>query len=226
MNEEKKTIVRSRTAFFRDVYVAPILVNTSTVYETGEPVKLARAIKGKVSDKFSTEKLYSDDGVEESITSYEGTEVEFEVNSLAPQDKQMVFGHMYEMGYLVKNKDDMAPEVAVGYRAKKLNGKYEFTWLYVGTFGQGYDDEYETKADKVTAKTATLKGNFYERQIDGNYAVQVDEGNLLEEHKDAREAIQAWFSAVQEKPNDQADSGGGGASGGQENHGGQDEETE
>lgn len=226
MNEAAKTIVRSRTAYFRDIHVAPVLVNTPTVYETGEPIKLARSIKGKISDKFSTEKLYSDDSVEEVITSYEGTEVELEVNSLAPQDKQLLFGHLYDMGYLVKNKDDRAPEVAVGYRAKKLNGKYEFTWLYVGTFGQGYDEEYETKGEKITTKTANLKGSFYERKIDGGYSVQVDESNLLEEHRNAREAIKQWFSAVQEKPNDQADSGGGEVSGGQENPGGQDETTE
>ena len=153
-----------------------------------------------MSDKFSTEKIYSDDTVEDAITKYEGTEVEFEVNSLAPQDKQLLFNHLYEKGFLVKNKDDKAPEVAVGYRAKKLNGKYEFTWLYVGRFGQGFDDNYETEADKATTQTATLKGDFYERAIDGNYHISVDESNLIEEYTEAKEAIAQWFSAVQEKP--------------------------
>ena len=199
MSDGVKTVVRSRTASFKDIYIAPVLVNTSTVYETGTPVKLARAIKGKISDKFSSEKLYSDDVVEDVATCYEGTDVELEVNSLAPQDKQMVFGHLYEMGYLVKNKDDRAPEVAVGYRAKKMNGKYEFTWMYVGTFGQGYDEEYETRGEKISTKTATLKGSFYERKIDGAFSIQVVESNLLEEHANAREAIKDWFSAVQEK---------------------------
>lgn len=199
MSDGVKTVVRSRTASFKDIHIAPVLVNTSTVYETGTPVKLARAIKGKISDKFSSEKLYSDDVVEDVATCYEGTDVELEVNSLAPQDKQMVFGHLYEMGYLVKNKDDRAPEVAVGYRAKKMNGKYEFTWMYVGTFGQGYDEEYETRGEKISTKTATLKGSFYERKIDGAFSIQVDESNLLEEHANAREAIKDWFSAVQEK---------------------------
>ena len=130
MSEEgRKTIVRSRTKSFKDLYVARVTANTESLYETDTPVKLARAIKGKVSDKFSTEKIYSDDTVEDAITKYEGTEVEFEVNSLAPQDKQLLFNHLYEKGFLVKNKDDKAPEVAVGYRAKKLNGKYEFVWL-------------------------------------------------------------------------------------------------
>lgn len=198
MAEAAETIVRSRTKSFRDLYVARIISNTDKLYEADTPVKLARAIKGKVSDKFTTEKLYSDDGVEEVMEHYEGTDVEFEVNSLAPQDKALLFGHLYENGFLVKNKDDKAPEVAVGYRAKKLNGKYEFVWLYVGTFGQGYDDEYETDADKTTTQTATLKGSFYERALDGNYQVSVDESNLLDEHTDAAAAIKDWFAEVQE----------------------------
>jgi len=200
MSEAAQTIVRSRTKSFRDLHVALVTANDATNYVAGKPVKLARAIKGKVSDKFSTEKIYSDDGVEEVTQTYEGTDVEFEVNSLAPQDKQLLFGHLYQNGFLVKNKNDKAPEVAVGYRAKKLNGKYEFVWLYVGTFGQGFDDNYQTEEDKVTTQTATLKGSFYERAIDGNYHIQVDESNLLVEHTDAKTAIGAWFDAVQEYP--------------------------
>ena len=201
MSEAEKTIiVRSRTKSFRDLYVALVTADTDALYETDTPVKLARAIKGKVSDKYSSEKIYSDDTVEDETTKYEGTEVEFEVNSLAPQDKKILFGHLYEKGFLVKNKDDKAPKVAVGYRAKKLNGKYEFGWLYAGRLGQGFDDNYETEADKATTQTATLKGNFYERAIDGNYQVSVDESNLIEEYTEANEAIKQWFSAVQEPP--------------------------
>lgn len=195
-----QTIVRSRTKSFRDLYVALVTANTADLYEAGTPVKLARAISGKVSDKFTSEKIYSDDGVEEVVEHYEGTDVEFEVNSLAPQDKQQLFGHLYENGYLVKNKDDKAPEVAIGYRAKKLNGKYEFVWLYCGTFGQGYEGNYATQADKVETQTASLKGAFYERAIDGNYQIEVDESNLLETHADAKSAITNWFTEVQEKP--------------------------
>lgn len=195
----EQQIIRSRTKSFRDLYVAKVTANTDSLYTTETPVKLARAITGKVSDKFSTEKIYSDDSVEDVTQSYEGTDVEFEVNSLAPQDRALLFGNLYEKGFLVKTKDDKAPEVAVGYRAKKLNGKYEFVWLYVGTFGQGHDDEYETEAEKATTKTATLKGSFYARQMDGRYHISVDEGNLLDEHTDAKAAIQSWFSKVQEK---------------------------
>lgn len=201
MPEGTRTIVRSRTKSFRDVYIAHVTKNSATEYTAETPVKLARAIKGKISEKWSTEKIYSDDTVEDTAMSYEGTEIELEVNSLAPQDKAYVFGQLYENGFLTKKKTDIAPEVAIGYRAKKLNGKYEFTWHYCGVFGQGYEDNYETEAGSTTTQTATLKGDFYERQIDAAYQVQVDESNLIAEDTDAATAIKDWFAKVQEAPN-------------------------
>lgn len=200
MSEQAKKIVRSRTMSLRDIHVAVVTVNDEKTYVTDIPVKLARAITAKISDKFTTEKIYSDDGVEDTSTHYDGTDVELEVNALAPQDKSMVFGHLYEKGFLVKSKDDKPKELAIGFRAKKLNGKYEFKWLYAGTFGQGFEENYKTEGATRETQTATLKGSFYERAIDGAYECCVDEGNLLDEHTDAKEAISGWFSKVQEIP--------------------------
>lgn len=53
----KQQIIRSRTKSFRDIYVALVTQNDATAYAAGTPVKLARAISGKVSDKFSVEKF-------------------------------------------------------------------------------------------------------------------------------------------------------------------------
>lgn len=198
---EAQKIVRSRTASLRDIHVAVITTNDDKTYVTEKPVKLARAITAKISDKFTTETIYSDDGVEDTNTHYEGTDVELEVNALAPQDKALVFGHLYEKGFLIKNKDDKPKEMALGFRAKKLNGKYEFKWLYAGTFGQGFEDNYKTEGASRETQTATLKGSFYERRLDGSYECSVDEGNLLDEHTDAKTAIADWFAKVQD-PNE------------------------
>ena len=199
MAGEVKPIVRSRYCGLRDVYVAKITQNTPTAYTTDVPVKLARAINAKISDKWSSEKIYSEDTTEEAITSYEGTEVELEIATLAPQDRSLLFGQLYENGFLVKSKDDLAPELALGYRTKRRNGKYEFVWLYCGKFGQGVDDEHETQAEKVAVQSNTIKGDFYDRQKDGRYQIVVDEGNLLEADTDAKTAITDWFGKVQEK---------------------------
>ena len=43
-----------------------------------------------------------------------------------------------------------------------------------------------------------MKGTFYARDKDGNYKIEVDETYLLDEHKDAKSAIENWFSKVPE----------------------------
>lgn len=60
---EPKTTVRHRYCGLRDVYVAKVTQNDTEGYTAETPVKMARAIKAKISDKFTSEKLYSDDGV-------------------------------------------------------------------------------------------------------------------------------------------------------------------
>ena len=196
---EKQQIIRSRTKSFRDIYVAPVTQNDATGYVAGVPVKLARAIKAKIDEKWTSEKIFSDDSPEDVINSYEGTDVELEVNALAPQDRAMLFGQLYENGFLVKSSEDQAPEVAIGWRERRLNGKYEFHWLYAGKFAEGISEESQTKEGKLSPTTKTIKGSFYERNLDNRYQISVDESNLLEENTDAKTAIENWFAKVQEK---------------------------
>lgn len=173
VNETTQQIVRSRTCGLKDFYIALVQSNTATAYTAGTPVKLARAIKAKIDEKWTSEKIYSDDNTEEVITSYEGTDVELEINALAPQDRVILFGQLYEKGFLRKSSDDRAPEVAVGWRERKLNGKYEFKWLYVGKFAEGISEEASTKEGKLSPTTKSIKGSFYERSIDNLYEVWV-----------------------------------------------------
>lgn len=203
---EPKTTVRHRYCGLRDVYVAKVTQNDTEGYTAGTPIKMARAIKAKISDKFTSEKLYSDDGVEGMLQAYEGTDVELEVNTLAAADRAAFFGQAYLNGFLLKSAEDEAPEVALGYRVRRLNGKFDFVWMYCGRFAQGNEENYETEAASKTAKTNTVKGEFYQREkmdkVDGKdvhlYEVRVDESNLATEDTGAAAAIKAWFGKVQE----------------------------
>lgn len=200
-----ETIVRSRICGLKDIHIAEVTANDGATYTVGTPVKLARALSAKVSDKFTQEKVYSDDNVEEIVEQYEGTEIDFSVNTLAPQDYAKLYENLYKNGFLLKAAGDGAKEIAIGWRAKKRNGKYEFTWYYCGKLERP-EMNYETQEDKIKTQTSSLKGSFYARQkedtIDGKkknlYAIQVDESNLLEADTTAAEAITNWFTKVQE----------------------------
>lgn len=182
----------------RDVHIAKVTQDDATAYKTETPAKLAKTIKIKVNDKKTLEKIYSDDGVEDTITTYEGTEIELELNALSPQERSILFGAVYKDGYLIHNKNDQPTPLALGYRAKRLSGKYRFTWYYIGVFGEGLEETLETMEDKIKTQTVTLKGTFYERKKDENFKIEVDEAFLLEDNKGAAAAIKVWFSEVQE----------------------------
>ncbi len=198
MSETTRKIVRRRTCGCKDFYIAKVTQNDAAAYVTEKPIKLARAIKAKITEKWTSEKLWSDDSVEEVINSYEGTEVEIEVNQLAPQDKAELFGQLYKNGFLTKSSNDVAPEMALGWRERKTNNKYEFKWLYCGKFSEGIDEEAQTMEGKKSPTTKSIKGLFYERGIDNLYEISVDESNLIEEYADAKTAITKWFEKVQE----------------------------
>lgn len=169
------------------------------------PTRLAKAITATIKETFEVEYLYSDDEVEDTTETFVKAEIELEVNRLTPGDYALLFDSLYKGGYLVKSESDRAKEVALGFRAKQNNGKYEFVWYYCGK-AEHPEESYETIKDKKTAQTQKITFTFYARKkedtVDGKakrfYALKVDESQLLEEHTNAKKAIAEWFGAVQE----------------------------
>lgn len=192
-------VVNTRRCGCKDIYIAIVNKNTATEYATATPIKLGRALNAKVTTKKTVESTESDDTIEETFESFDSIEIEFDVNKLSPEQKAILRGATYKDGFLINNVDDQAKEVAIGWRARQTNGKYEFVWYYCGKFNSGWDDQYETNGKKPKTQTDKMKGTFYGRQKDGNTSIEVDETFLLESHNDAKSAITDWFSKVQEK---------------------------
>ncbi|WP_349401359.1 major tail protein [Clostridium perfringens] len=192
------TALKTRRKALKDIHIAVVTKNDASNYTVETPIKLGRAISAKVTVKKSVEQTRSDDSVEEIIESDEGTEIEFDVNKLSMEQKAILRGATLKNGMLVYNKDDQAKEVAIGWRARNTNGKYEFVWHYCGKFNGGWSEDYETEEDKIKTQTAKMKGTFYAREKDGNTHVEVDESYLIESNTDAKSAIQSWFTQVPE----------------------------
>ena len=58
--------------------------------------------------------------------------------------------------------------MAVGFRAKKANGKYRYFWLYRVKFGVP-STNLATKGDSITFSTPTIEGTVSRRnKLDGN----------------------------------------------------------
>lgn len=188
-----------RAIGLKDLYVAPVTVNTALAYTAGTPVKICNAVSAKITEKNSSEMFYDDDKMGGLVPGVATFSVEFEGDMLSPASRALIFGKTLIKGMLVSNVNDVVPEVAFGYRAKNSDGKYEFRWLYVGKFDQGIIDSHETVADKAKIQTSgTITGDFYSRAKDNNIDVMINETSLLATDTQAKTAILAWFGAVPE----------------------------
>lgn len=192
-------VKKGRRMGLKDVYVALVTSDTITEYVTDTPVLLARALSAKVTEKKTTETLYSDDTIEDFVESLDSIDVEIDLADLDPQQESLLRGSTFENGFLVDNENDLSNTVAIGWRSRRTDGKYEFVWLYCGRFNQDSENDYETRADKIKTQSRTLKGSFRPRVKDGDWRIRVNEAYLQDSYTSAKTAIQSWFSKVQEK---------------------------
>lgn len=67
-----------------------------------------------------------------------------------------------ENGVVISASEDGGTPVAVGFRAKKANGKYRYFWLYRVKFGIPAAN-LATKGDSITFSTPTIEGTILRR---------------------------------------------------------------
>jgi phi13 family phage major tail protein len=185
-----------RNLGLKDIYVAKVLVNNSTTYTCATPEELCRAIKAKITVKKNSEKLYSGSEIEDTLTQFESVEVELEGDHISAEMVALLNGASYVNGVLTEKTTDVSAEVALMFRDKRANGKYEFTTLYCGKFGEEDSDEHETSEDKIKTQTKTIKGTFYGRSVDSAYRNRIYEDELIETDTDATTIIASFYSAV------------------------------
>lgn len=65
-------------------------------------------------------------------------------------------------GVLISASEDGGSPVAIGFRAKKANGKYRYFWLYKVKFGISATN-LETKGDSIKFSTPSIEGTVMRR---------------------------------------------------------------
>ena len=159
----------------KDVYYALLdsdEVDVGAEYLT--PVRLVGAITANINPNSSMETLFADDGPMEVATALGDIELELTLADLPLPAQAVLLGHTYAGGHLVKKSDDIAPWVALGFRALKSNGNYRYVWLLKGRF-MIPEESHETKADSIDFQTPTINGSFTLREYDGQYMISGDE---------------------------------------------------
>lgn len=101
-------------------------------------------------------------------------------------------------GVLISTSEDGGDPVAIGFRAKKPNGKYRYFWLYRVKFGIPATN-LATKGDSITFSTPTIQGTVMRRnKVDGNdQHPWKAEANADDSGMDAA-LIKDWYKEVYE----------------------------
>ena len=179
------------------LYYAPITEDANGNETYGTPVQLAKAISAELSIELNEATLFADDGQAEAVKEFKSGTISLGIDDLGNDKSAALVGATVDAnGVLVSTGEDVSRYVAIGFRAKKSNGKYKYFWLYRVLFGIPATS-LATKGDSITFSTPTIEGTIIQRnKLDANnkhlWKAEVTE-------TDSNTAIiDSWYTAVYE----------------------------
>ena len=181
------------------LYYAPITEGTGGDETYGTPVVMAKAISAELSVELAEATLYADDGASEVVKEFKNGTLSLNVDDLGASVAAKLTGaQVDDNGVLISASEDGGDPVAIGFRAKRSNGKYTYFWLYRVKFGVP-GAELNTKGDDVSFATPTIEGTILRRnKVDDNdrhpwKAEVTDDGST-----DIASVISGWYTSVYE----------------------------
>lgn len=126
----------------------------------GEALKPGKAVSCNVSISNNDAKLYADDGLAESDTSFQSGTVSIEVDNADLTTQATLLGHTISGEEMVRKATDTAPYVALGRIVTKLvagNYQYKVEFLPKVKFSEPSQED-TTKGESVEFGTTTLEG--------------------------------------------------------------------
>lgn len=138
-----------------------VLTETSDGTATyGAGIKPGKAVSCNVSISSNDAKLYADDGLAESDTSFQSGTVSMEVDNADITTQSTLLGHAISGEEMVRKATDVAPYVGLGRIVTKMVGgayKYKVEFLSKVKFSEP-SQENTTKGESVEFGTTTLEG--------------------------------------------------------------------
>ena len=171
--------------------------NGNETYAT--PVQLAKAMNADLSVELAEATLYADDGAAEIVKEFKNGTLSLGVDDVGAAVASDLTGATIDAnGVVVSTSEDGGDPVAVGFRAKKSNGKYKYYWLIRVKVGIPATN-LATKGDSITFSTPTIEGTILRRnKVDGNgkhpWKAEVTEGDSAV----TADTITNWYKEVYE----------------------------
>ena len=151
------------------LYYAKITEDSSGNETYGTPIQLAKAMKADLSVELAEATLYADDGPAEIVKEFKSGTLSLGIDDIGVTAAEDLTGAtLDDNNVVVSGSEDGGSPVAVGFRAKKSNGKYRYFWLYRVVFGIPATN-LATKGDSITFSTPTIEGTVLRRnKLDDN----------------------------------------------------------
>lgn len=127
------------------------------------PKSLAKAMTAELSVELAEATLYADDGAAEIVKEFQSGTLSLGVADIGSAVAEDLTGAKIDDNkVLVSASEDGGDPVAVGFRAKKANGKYRYFWLYRVKFGIPATN-LTTKGESIEFSTPTIEGTVLRR---------------------------------------------------------------
>ena len=171
--------------------------NGDETYAT--PMQMAKAMSADLSVELAEATLYADDGAAEIVKEFKSGTLSLGVDDIgAAVASDLTGANIDANGVVISTSEDGGDPVAVGFRAKKANGKYKYFWLYRVKFGIPATN-LATKGDSITFSTPTIEGTILRRnKLDGKgkhpWKAEVTEGDATV----GADTIANWYKEVYE----------------------------
>lgn len=166
-------------------------------YET--PKTLAKAVSAELSVELAEATLYADDSAAEIVKEFKSGTLTLGVDDIGIEIASDLTGAQIDRNnVLISAGQDAGSPVAIGFRAKKSNGKYKYYWLYRVKFGIPAAS-LATKGDSISFSTPSIEGTVLCRnKVDASgkhpWKAEVTEG----ETGVTESVINDWYKSVYE----------------------------
>jgi len=150
------------------LYYAKITEDSGGNETYGIPVSLAKAMTAELSVELAEATLYADDGAAEIVKEFQSGTLTLGIDNIGLSVAADLTGATIDNNnVLISASEDGGDPVAIGFRAKKANGKYRYFWLYRVKFGIP-STNLTTKGESIEFSTPTIEGTVMRRnKIDG-----------------------------------------------------------
>lgn len=181
------------------LYYAKITEDANGNETYGTALQLAKAMTAELSVELAEATLYADDGPAEIVKEFKTGTLALGIDDIGVVAAEDLTGAKLDDNHVVVSaSEDGGSPVAVGFRAKKANGKYRYFWLYRVVFGIPATN-LATKGDAITFSTPTIEGTVLRRnKIDANnkhpWKSEVNEDDL----NVPSAVITGWYNEVYE----------------------------